>query len=79
MIDGKPGILQSGFGIPFAEETGDYLHTESLKGANTFALWALSQAAQSCFVTDWWPLDIPIPQAWIEFDVDNIEGSYGEN
>lgn len=28
---------------------GDYLHTEELPGANTFALWPLSQAAESCF------------------------------
>ena len=36
-------------GIRFKEETGGYLHTEGLEGAKTFALWPLSQAAQSCF------------------------------
>ncbi|SAL61298.1 Glyoxalase-like domain protein [Caballeronia udeis] len=66
------------FGIPFNEEKGGYLHTESLKGANTFALWPLSQAAQSCFGTDSWPGDVPIPQAWIEFDVDNVEAATAE-
>ncbi|MGC2723439.1 MAG: hypothetical protein WA224_05700, partial [Candidatus Acidiferrales bacterium] len=49
------------------------LHTEALKGAKTFALWPLSQAAQSCFGKDSWPDDIPVPQAWLEFDVDNVE------
>lgn len=67
-----------GFGIPFKEEQGGYLHTESLKGANTFALWPLSQAAQSCFGTDSWPRDVPIPQAWIEFDVDNVDVATAE-
>jgi len=36
-------------GIAFKEESGGYLHTEALSGAKTFALWPLSQAAQSCF------------------------------
>jgi len=36
-------------GIGFKEENGGYLHTEALQGAKTFALWPLSQAAQSCF------------------------------
>jgi hypothetical protein len=60
-------------GIPFKEESGEYLHTEALKGAKSFALWPLSQAAQSCFGKDSWPDDIPVPQAWLEFDVDSVE------
>ena len=62
-------------GINFKEETGGYLHTEALKGATSFALWPLSQAAQSCFGRDSWPGEIPQPQAWLEFDVDNVEGA----
>lgn len=42
-------------GISLKEETGEYFHTEALQGAKTFALWPLSQAAQSCFGTDSWP------------------------
>ena len=60
-------------GIHFKEESGEYLHTEGLKGAKTFALWPLSQAAQSCFGKDSWPESIPVPQAWLEFDVDSVE------
>jgi hypothetical protein len=60
-------------GIGFKEENDGYLHTENLKGAKTFALWPLSQAAQSCFGKDSWPHEIPAPQAWLEFDVDNVE------
>jgi hypothetical protein len=60
-------------GIDFKEETGGYLHTEALKGANSFALWPLSQAAQSCFGKDTWPDEIPLPQAWLEFDVESVE------
>jgi catechol 2,3-dioxygenase-like lactoylglutathione lyase family enzyme len=65
-------------GIAFEEESGGYLHTEALSGAKTFALWPLSQAAQSCFGTDSWPADIPQPQAWLEFDVDSVEGATEE-
>ena len=66
-------LYRESLGIGFKEESGEYLHTELLKGANSFALWPLSQAAQSCFGTDSWPDDIPVPQAWLEFDVDNVE------
>jgi hypothetical protein len=54
------------FGIPFKEEKGGYLHTESLEGAKSFALWPLSEAAESCYGKDSWPRDVPVPQAWIE-------------
>jgi hypothetical protein len=65
-------------GISFKEESGEYLHTEALKGAKTFALWPLSQAAQSCFGKDSWPNNMPSPQAWLEFDVDSVEKATAE-
>ena len=60
-------------GLTFKEEKGGYLHTEALHGAKTFALWPLPQAAQSCFGKDAWPADVPVPQAWLEFEVDSVE------
>jgi hypothetical protein len=65
-------------GIQFKKESDGYLHTEALQGARSFALWPLSQAAHSCFGIDIWPDDIPVPQAWLEFDVDNVEEATGE-
>lgn len=62
-----------GLGIPFKEDAGGYLYTGALQGAKHFALWPLSQAAQSCFGTDSWPDNIPVPQAWLEFEVENVE------
>lgn len=59
--------------IPFKEEPGGYLHTEALQGTKSFALWPLSQAAQSCFGQQSWPSDIEVPQAWLEFDVESVE------
>jgi hypothetical protein len=66
-------LYQDTFGISFNEEKGGYLHTEALEGVKTFALWPLSEAAQSCFGNDSWPTEIPVPQAWIEFDVGSVE------
>ena len=61
------------FGLPLKGE--DYLNTDELEGVKEFALWPLSQAAESCFGTSEWPSDLPIPQAWLEFDVADIEAA----
>src|SRR4030042_3974892 len=60
-------------GISFEEMASGYFHTEKVEGVKHFALWPLSQAATSCFGTDTWPKDIPIPQAWIEFEVEDVK------
>lgn len=60
-------------GIPFHEDSGGYLYTGALAGAKHFAVWPLAQAAQSCFGKDTWPDAIPVPQAWLEFEVDDVE------
>src|SRR5438477_10165287 len=65
-------------GLPFKEDAGGYLHTGALDGVMHFALWPLAQAAESCFGTDQWPGNLPVPQAWIEFDVANIENATAE-
>ena len=65
-------------GISFEEDANGYLYTAGLDGVKHFALWPLAQAAESCFDTDHWPDDVPIPQAWMEFDVENIEKATAE-
>lgn len=62
-------------GLSLNREEGGYLHTEKIDGVKTFALWPLSQAAQSCFGTDAWPKDLPVPHSWLEFDVEDIEAA----
>jgi len=76
--DASRKLYREVLNIPFKEEKGGYLHTEALKGANSFALWPLSQAAQSCFGTEDWPRDVPVPTAWLEFDVDDVESATAE-
>lgn len=66
-------LYADALGVRFKEEEGGYLHTEALPGARSFALWPLDQAAQSCFGSSSWPVDIQVPQAWLEFDVEDVE------
>ena len=66
-------LYEDALGIAFKVEEGEYRHTEELEGANTFAVWPLAQAAESCFGTSDWPAEVTPPQAWLEFDVDELE------
>jgi catechol 2,3-dioxygenase-like lactoylglutathione lyase family enzyme len=61
-------------GLPLQSrpEDPDYFHGEALDGVRHFALWPLRSAAQSCFGSDSWPHDVPTPQGWIEFDVEDV-------
>ncbi len=50
----------------------DYLHAGTIAGVKHFALWPLSSAADSCFGTKTWPGHVPVPHAWLEFDVADV-------
>ena len=71
-------LYEDALGIEFKTEEGDYRHTEDLKGANGFAVWPLAQAAESCFGTNEWPADVTRPQAWLEFDVEDVDAATRE-
>ena len=62
-------------GLALDRAEGDYLHTGKLEGVKHFALWPLAHAAQSCFGTDTWPKNLPIPHSWLEFDVEDVEAA----
>lgn len=51
----------------------DYFHGEKLEGVRHFALWPLAHAAESCFGKNEWPKDVPVPHAWLEFDVKDVK------
>lgn len=63
-------------GLPLKPMPGneEYLLTEhdAIGGVKHFALWPLAQAARSCFDADLWPDYLPVPQAWVEFEVRDI-------
>ncbi len=65
-------LYEDALGIQFKVEDGDYRHTEEMKGANSFGVWPLAQAAESCFGSTEWPGDLPRPQGWLEFDVGGV-------
>jgi len=60
-------------GIEMEEAAPNYWATDKVEGVKAFALWPLSQAAESCFGSAQWPDDIPVPQAWMEVDVESPE------
>jgi catechol 2,3-dioxygenase-like lactoylglutathione lyase family enzyme len=60
-------------GIRLDELKPGYFHTEQLPGVKAFAVWPLEQAAESTFGAPRWPEGLPVPQAWIEFDVESPE------
>jgi len=64
---------ERGLGIGLEEPSPDYFTNDDLEGVNAFAMWPLSQAAQSTFGSEAWPDDLPTPQAWLELDVESAE------
>lgn len=71
-------FYRDALGLAFKEDANGYLYTGALDGAKHFALWPLAQAAESCFGNDKWPGHLPVPQAWMEFDVADIEKATAE-
>jgi catechol 2,3-dioxygenase-like lactoylglutathione lyase family enzyme len=65
-----------GLSLAPMEHDADYLHCQ-LDGVRHFALWPLAQAAQSCFGASQWPADVPVPQAWLELDVEDVASAAG--
>jgi hypothetical protein len=63
----------AGIGIALEEAAPGYWAADDIEGVKAFALWPLAQAAESCFGSPNWPSDLPVPQAWIELDVESAE------
>ena len=73
-------LYRDTLGLPLEPMPNDdtYLHAEGMDGVRHFALWPLTQAAQSCFGTPQWPEAIPAPTSWLEFDVDDVATASAE-
>ena len=72
--DRSRALYVSALGLPLEAADGDdYLHSEEIAGARHFGVWPLRQAAQACFGSDQWPGDRPVPQASVEFEVEDRE------
>ena len=71
-IDASRPFWGDTLGIPLKEKNAPgYFTTDQLDGVRYFALWPLSQAAESTFGSDAWPDVIPTPTTWLELDVDS--------
>ncbi len=69
-------FYRDAIGIPLVE--GQDVSTEEVDGVKYFSLWPLADAAESCFGNREWPSDLVAPQAWVEFDVDDIAAAAEE-
>ena len=62
-------LYADALGLPLTAEADGYLHSEDIDGCKSFGVWPLTQAAQACFGTHDWPVERPVPQASVEFEV----------
>lgn len=72
-LDASLAFWRDGLGIKLGEIAPGYFGTDDVDGVKAFALWPLSQAAESTFGTETWPADLPAPQAWLELDVESVQ------
>ena len=56
-----------------ASESDGYWHSEAIAGSKHFGVWPLTQAAEACFGSQDWPSDRAVPQASIEFELENAD------
>lgn len=71
-------LYRDTLGLTFEGEADDYAFTEKLDGAKHFGLWPLTEAAKACYGTAEWPADVPVPQASVEFEVDDVPAAAAE-
>ena len=61
-------------GLPLAAGEGsEYWHSEKIAGSKHFGVWPLREAAEACFGTEEWPSDRTVPQASVEFEVEDAD------
>lgn len=65
-------FYRNALGLPL-EGDGAYLSSDAVAGVRHLGVWPLSMAAMSCFGTEAWPDDVPVPQATIEFELASVE------
>ena len=60
-------------GLPLEGEGDGYYSSGSIAGSKHFGVWPLSEAAEACFGTPTWPAGRVVPQASIEFEVEDAD------
>lgn len=64
-------LFVEALGLPLEGEGDGYYSSGSIPGCKHFGVWPLSEAAEACFGTPDWPADLVVPQASVEFEVDD--------
>jgi len=75
-MDASLRFYRETIGMPLEE--GSDVSTEKVDGVKHFGLWPLADAAESCFGSREWPSNIAAPQAWVEFDVEDVAAAAAE-
>ena len=75
-------LFVGALGLPLRPPEGapadGYVFSEGIAGCRHFGVWPLTEAAEACFGTPEWPSTHPVPQANVEFDVDDVEAAARE-
>ncbi len=67
-------LFMDALGLPLEKyEADEYYSSDRIPGSKHFGVWPLTQAAEACFGTPEWPADRVVPQASIEFEVQDAE------
>ncbi|MGN6172522.1 MAG: VOC family protein [Streptosporangiaceae bacterium] len=66
-------LFMDALGLPLEGEGDGYYSSGSITGSKHFGVWPLAEAAEACFGTPTWPADRVIPQASIEFEVEDAD------
>ena len=72
-LSASRSFYQDALGLTFEGGEGDYAFTEKLGGVKHFGMWPLADAAQSCFGARDWPEEVPVPQASVEFELQDLD------
>jgi len=67
-----------GFDLPLDQSVGDYVFGDKVGGVKHFGLWPLAEAAEACFGSPTWPDGVKVPQASLEFEVEDVTAAAKE-
>jgi len=67
-----------GFDLPLDQSQGDYVYGDKLEGVKHFGLWPLAECAEACFGDAAWPAHVKVPQASVEFEVEDVAAAAAE-
>jgi catechol 2,3-dioxygenase-like lactoylglutathione lyase family enzyme len=77
-VDAGHDFYRDTLGLPLEVVNEDYIAVDGFEGAKHLGIWPLQKAARSCFGSDQWPDEFPVPQATIEFEVADVEAAAAE-